>query len=290
MKYECDLIRDLIPLVKDGIASEKSKVAVTSHIDECPACRGEYAADTGIALPPLNESAVTEIAQVTLYKTRVKKRRKIIALIVTLICFILVAITCLATVFAVKLMAGHSYTTRSISEYGEWSGHIEVEKEGFFTTLDIFPKELPSSAAVDDYYYFCNNGLLDNSYQIYLVCSYNQDDFSAEKDRLHSLELSYKDEVHTPIITDTGFEYPAVVTMFGNQDSFEYALLDDETKTIVYVYAQSMGIKKSVVPKKHRPQGFKPPEDLLTEWGAYSFYLFKFDEFAYVTPGIDNVC
>ena len=42
MKYEHDVIRDLMPLCIDGIASEKSNAAVQEHIAECPACEKEW--------------------------------------------------------------------------------------------------------------------------------------------------------------------------------------------------------------------------------------------------------
>ena len=42
MKYEHDVIRDLMPLCIDGIASEKSKEAVSEHIAECSDCAKEW--------------------------------------------------------------------------------------------------------------------------------------------------------------------------------------------------------------------------------------------------------
>ncbi|MCL2085187.1 MAG: hypothetical protein FWH06_08035, partial [Oscillospiraceae bacterium] len=144
-----------------------------------------------------------------------------------------------------------------------------------------------------DYYYFFSSGVWDNAYQLYLVCTYDDNDYSYEKERLESLELTFNGETHRPIITDTGFNYRAVVTMFGNQHSYEYALLDDETNMIAYVYAQSMGIDKSVVPPEHRPRGFSPPNDMLTELGSFNIYRFKLTDgmpgSTYVIPGIDNV-
>lgn len=37
-KISCDICMDLIPLVKDGIASEDSLNAVTQHINQCESC------------------------------------------------------------------------------------------------------------------------------------------------------------------------------------------------------------------------------------------------------------
>lgn len=38
MKYPCDVIQDLIPLVEDGVASETSKKIVQEHIRHCESC------------------------------------------------------------------------------------------------------------------------------------------------------------------------------------------------------------------------------------------------------------
>ena len=42
MKYDHEIIRDLMPLCIDGIASPKSKEAVEAHIAECPDCAKEW--------------------------------------------------------------------------------------------------------------------------------------------------------------------------------------------------------------------------------------------------------
>ena len=38
MKYQCEMIQDLLPLYKDGVCSEASKQIVEEHLEECPAC------------------------------------------------------------------------------------------------------------------------------------------------------------------------------------------------------------------------------------------------------------
>ena len=39
MKYECDMIADLLPLYKDGVCSPASIRAVEEHLTVCPDCR-----------------------------------------------------------------------------------------------------------------------------------------------------------------------------------------------------------------------------------------------------------
>ena len=41
---ECDIIRDLIPLYRDGIASTSSRDRVHKHLKSCPECRKYYKA------------------------------------------------------------------------------------------------------------------------------------------------------------------------------------------------------------------------------------------------------
>ncbi len=47
MKYECDLIRDIMPLCADGLAAEASRRAVEQHIAECAECAKEWENMTG---------------------------------------------------------------------------------------------------------------------------------------------------------------------------------------------------------------------------------------------------
>ena len=38
IELSCQICRDLIPLVQDGVASEESVNAVTAHVKSCPHC------------------------------------------------------------------------------------------------------------------------------------------------------------------------------------------------------------------------------------------------------------
>ena len=42
MKTDCDVIRDLMPLAAEGLASEKSRALVEEHLAECPECRARW--------------------------------------------------------------------------------------------------------------------------------------------------------------------------------------------------------------------------------------------------------
>lgn len=42
MKYPCEIIQDLMPLVQDGVASRQSTLITERHIKECETCRRIY--------------------------------------------------------------------------------------------------------------------------------------------------------------------------------------------------------------------------------------------------------
>lgn len=60
MTYEhdlpCDICRDLLPLVRDGVASEASRRAVEEHVAHCEACRELWGEET--PPPPLHRERV----------------------------------------------------------------------------------------------------------------------------------------------------------------------------------------------------------------------------------------
>ena len=53
MKNECNVARDLMPLVIDGVASEESRKYVDEHVENCHACELIYG-EMHAALPQVN--------------------------------------------------------------------------------------------------------------------------------------------------------------------------------------------------------------------------------------------
>lgn len=51
----CEICKDLLPLVEDGVASEASRAAVAAHLERCPDCRALAAG--AVPPPPTPDSA-----------------------------------------------------------------------------------------------------------------------------------------------------------------------------------------------------------------------------------------
>ncbi|MBE0601161.1 MAG: zf-HC2 domain-containing protein [Firmicutes bacterium] len=82
MKYECNVARDLMPLMLDGAASEESQALLNEHLDECADCKAYYAGMQA-ALPMARntgkqeQKAFDEAARKLRRKRRVRLWRRI---------------------------------------------------------------------------------------------------------------------------------------------------------------------------------------------------------------------
>ena len=76
MKNECNVARDLMPLVIDGVASEESQSFVDTHVVECEECAGVYADMCG----ELEQQRIVQLEQAELEaaakEVRAKRLRK----------------------------------------------------------------------------------------------------------------------------------------------------------------------------------------------------------------------
>ena len=93
-KNECNIVRDLMPLVLDRVASDESREIVEEHITACGECRKQYE-DMKAEMPEETRTEFEEdqaqfISAVRKVK-RQKRRRRIIALVTAaVICFLAV--------------------------------------------------------------------------------------------------------------------------------------------------------------------------------------------------------
>ena len=62
MKYECDIVKDLMPLYIDDVLSENSKIFVKDHIDSCESCKKYYEKlSSEIKIPVSRESRKNDL-------------------------------------------------------------------------------------------------------------------------------------------------------------------------------------------------------------------------------------
>lgn len=286
MRYECELIRDLMPLVKDGAASTESAAAVKRHMAECSECRDYYESiGEEINLPGERPMDWDETGQAAALGKKIRRRRVKTAVIIVSAVLVLLTVQAVLLFSAMGLITifGDEYTTNDISKYGVFSGHIVKEEEGFFSRLLIFPKKMPESAEIAQYYYNCSNKGLDNFYQIFVKYTLSPEEYAREKQRLSALSMTYRGETRHVQVEAEGFSYPAYVTVFGNNYTYEYALADDAAYTIMCIFSQHKSLDKMPVDDKYLPDTL--PEQ---ERDGYSMYYFSIGNGVSHMPRLDE--
>lgn len=135
--------------------------------------------------------------------------------------------------------SNETYQTTDPKAYLKTEGHIANEGTDIRSGLFTFPKSIENLENVQ-YQYACKEGLLDNSYLIYLKATYSDTDYRNEKERLSNIrctvKLPEKTVENTIAYNETSFNYPAYIAVYNTDMSFEYALADDENRCIIYVF------------------------------------------------------
>ena len=76
MKYECNVARDLMPLMLDGAASGESQKLLNEHLEECADCRAYYGGMKA-ALPVAREASEQEQRQFDAAARKLRKKRRL---------------------------------------------------------------------------------------------------------------------------------------------------------------------------------------------------------------------
>lgn len=72
MNISCEVILDLIPLVKDGIASDDSTTIVKHHIENCHSCKAEFETfeDNRIEQSPVKDEKIISAMKRSIFMTQ----------------------------------------------------------------------------------------------------------------------------------------------------------------------------------------------------------------------------
>lgn len=75
MKYECDVVKDLMPLYIDDVLSENSKMFVKDHIDSCESCRKFYEKlSSEIKIPVSRETRKNDLKPMEYLKSTLSRK------------------------------------------------------------------------------------------------------------------------------------------------------------------------------------------------------------------------
>lgn len=177
---------------------------------------------------------------------------------------------CLDETFMVE-----NYHTVDVDKYRSFE-KSEEEKEGIHSGLMIFPEQLYPEMEDVSYFYLYDTNMWDNIYEIYLKAKYSDEDFELEKGRLKNISsrvnVNGNEKEQDIQYTEDLFVLPAYVAIYASNNSFEYALVDEETKTIIYIYLQN-STNDDLFRKEYLPYEYQKKELLEdNSWNNTNIY------------------
>lgn len=274
MKYPCDLIRDIMPLYHDEVASEESRKAVEEHFCECQKCKAYYAVmceadvvETNAFDEETEKKAAASYESV--HKKVIKRIGKIIGITALTVIGVILAIYIVVIAY-LKFSAEATWEEHhDISEYGMLdNGENMIDKFALYENSiagpmyidNIWPETITENMDVQDYLliYYCP---FDSNYLSYLVVKYDETDYEAEITHL----AEYPSTDYVGRYGAEGFEKYELLAMQASDDTFVYALTDGEN-TIIYVGMQFPGYSMDIeyeeyIPEEYLPRGLDLSED-----------------------------
>lgn len=268
MKIDCDIVKDLLPLYVEGLASEKSGMAIEEHMKECEDCKKIY---QEMKAPKPQIQYNREPAES--FQKYVKKNKKKLCIktaVITAMAVLLVVVVRLAAVggliafLAIDSEKAEVQEDTDISHYSRYMGE-NAEKEyiqKWNMDESIFPEEITDKMHVADYKMVYYNPW-DAQYLSYLVVEYDEEDYNAEVERLKK----YDSTEYTGYYGAEGFSegYALLAMEADSYHGFVYAL-EAGDKQIVYVelifcnYFMDLDYK-SMIPEEYLPVGFNAAKD-----------------------------
>ena len=262
MNYPCELIKDLLPLYQEQIASCESRKAVEEHLQCCSDCKKIY--ETMCRKDEfekyLEEKELRAAASYqNLRKKLLKKIGKSIAIIVAALLLLVLVLYAVVVVY-LKISAANTlelYTDISVyNQYRESKPTLSQCEAG----CAIWPETITERMTVTEYteVYYCP---FDSNYYGYLSLTYEEDDYEDELVRLSACNL----DDYTEYYGATGFEAYEVLAMDASNSGFVYALSTGE-KSITYIeiifpgYAADLDVTE-YIPVKYLPEGLDISEE-----------------------------
>ena len=131
--------------------------------------------------------------------------------------------------------------TKKIEDYGQFELYNNYEMR---SDLLAFPDEILKET-MEEYIYSYHEYLFDAKCQIYLKCSYDEEEYKKEVDRLAGLEVETSwGKVNKSQLDTENYKYPAYVLSNGLDKTYEYVLMDDSNQEIYYILLHDIPKRK----------------------------------------------
>lgn len=261
---DCSLVRDLLPLSLEGLAGEESKQFLQMHLQECKECQGFREE----LLKEIEENKISERRKENrILKTLKRWRYEMLGLLIGIFSVLAVIILGIGMLF---LKGNKTEEVYSVKEHYEDTSDYGKQNYRGVSKLVLFPKSTDMSKTAEVFYYDCKGSRLYQSYQIYLECSFEEQVYQAEKERL--LSITDKETGRKVVYSEEENLLPCVYAMLYDE-GYEYALLSDEECKIRYIYLQGIDRRELRFEAKYLPKDYgQAGYDFETEREPYRIY------------------
>lgn len=149
-------------------------------------------------------------------------------------------------------------------QYAQARATLAERGEDVHSLLKTFPDTLDHVETVDAVSFAEKEGMFDATYEMFLLCTYDEAEFAEEQTRLAELECVYGEESQSILYDADSFAYPAYIAIY-TESEIEYAVVDSEKMQIGYVFLQLEELEESQVPEAYQ---------ISYEGDAVDMYLF----------------
>lgn len=172
------------------------------------------------------------------------------------------------------LLSSCGYSSNSNVQTYEKTLKAAIENPDFHSQLYIFPSNT-NNGVPTSFAYKSMGDLLTGSYFLYLVMTYDEENFSNELTRIENVEGHFPDGQIKSIIH---FEEQSIYLTINRDNKFEYVKYNRETLEIAYVSNQLFSWATANVELRHKLPNLKIPSELDDGENSYNMYYFYSDE------------
>lgn len=189
----------------------------------------------------------------------------------------------IATLMMIPFLALEGCATKANNNVNQYETLLKqsINNSDFHSELYVFPSEINTENAVA-FSYKTREDLFTGSYLLYLVMKYDQNQFSAELERLDAI----KADIEIPnnvfktksIIKDTDTSQYVTITQ---NSRYEYVKYNSETLEIAYVSNQLFTWNETGIKNEYLYKDIKIPTELDDGDNSYNMYYYRVDDIGY---------
>lgn len=177
----------------------------------------------------------------------------------------------LVMITALWFITQKTVETTNVLDYGLFRNYTANTS----LTYEIFPNEIPSGSTEADYYFLWHPVYFVNpDIQVYLSCTYSSSGFFEEIERLNGLLYSLEENKGIGLMfSEDLFQSHSYVGIYAYNYSFEYALVDYDSFTIVYVSMQYQDESEIYFDVSYLPNGYEQVAGISYDHGISYYYM-----------------